>query len=37
VGDLFFNDPAVPGVEPQPGHDDHLHLCLRAGGSRSSP
>jgi hypothetical protein len=26
----YFNDPAisVPGVEPHPGHDDHIHLCL---------
>jgi hypothetical protein len=28
--DLFFNDPAVVGVKPLPGHDDHLHFCLPA-------
>ena len=27
--DLFFNDPAVVGVKPLTGHDDHLHFCLR--------
>lgn len=29
---VYFNDPqivsAVPGVEAQPGHDDHIHLCF---------
>ncbi|MFZ5479637.1 MAG: hypothetical protein ACOZNI_22920 [Myxococcota bacterium] len=30
--DVFFNDPeviaAVPGVNAQKGHDDHVHLCF---------
>jgi hypothetical protein len=25
---VFFNDPAVEGARPLPGHDDHLHLCM---------
>ena len=29
---VYFNDPAVisavEGVEAQPGHDDHIHLCF---------
>jgi hypothetical protein len=29
VYDVFFNDPQVDGVKPLPGHDDHLHLCVR--------
>ena len=29
VPELYFNDPAVPGAVPLPGHDDHVHLCLR--------
>jgi hypothetical protein len=23
---IFFNDPAVTGVRPWPGHDNHLHV-----------
>ncbi|MEL6343653.1 MAG: hypothetical protein AAFV53_11020 [Myxococcota bacterium] len=25
---LYFNDPNVAGATPQPGHDDHIHLCF---------
>jgi len=30
VSAAYYGDPAidVPGVEPLPGHDDHLHLCF---------
>jgi murein endopeptidase len=23
---IFFNDPAVTGVKPWQGHDDHMHV-----------
>jgi hypothetical protein len=30
VGPVFFNDPAAAGAQALPGHDDHIHLCVRA-------
>ena len=34
IDTLYFNDPAliaaVPGLEARRGHDDHIHLCVRA-------
>jgi Penicillin-insensitive murein endopeptidase len=28
---IFFNDPAIRGVRPWPGHDDHLHVRFSPG------
>jgi len=32
VSRIYFNDPDIKGVTPLAGHDNHLHVQLRAGG-----
>jgi hypothetical protein len=34
---VFFNDPAVKGVTPQPNHDDHLHVRFYPPAATSTP
>jgi hypothetical protein len=34
---IFFNDPAVKGVQPWKGHDDHLHVRFLPGGATVAP
>jgi len=34
---ILFNDPAIAGVQPHAGHDDHLHVRFQVGPNVKTP